>query len=146
MMRRAMPLLVGLIALVLTGAANAQYAIDWYVIGGGGGTSTGGGFELSGTIGQAVTAESTGGNSDLTSGFWVVPPCLPVAPDLNGDCHVDTTDLALLVACVSGADVPLPTGCQAMDLDHDGDVDMDDFSLYQRCYSGVNVPAANCAQ
>ena len=54
----------------------AQYAVDWHKIAGGGGTSTGGSYALSGTIGQADAAGPlTGGNYALTAGFWsaVVP-------------------------------------------------------------------------
>ena len=41
-------------ALVLTGAAAlAQYSVNWFKIAGGGGTSSGGSYALSGTIGQA---------------------------------------------------------------------------------------------
>ena len=53
-------------------AALAQpYSIDWYTIAGGGGTSTGGGFSISGTIGQHdASGPMTGGNYSLTGGFW----------------------------------------------------------------------------
>lgn len=47
-----------------------QYTIDWYTIDGGGGTSTGGGYTLSGTIGQPDAGTLTGGNYVLEGGFW----------------------------------------------------------------------------
>ena len=48
-----------------------QYSIDWYKIAGGGGTSTGGTFTVSGTIGQPdAGGPMTGGNYSLTGGFW----------------------------------------------------------------------------
>jgi hypothetical protein len=48
-----------------------QYTIDWYKIAGGGGTSTGGVFSLSGTIGQPdADGPMTGGNYAVTGGFW----------------------------------------------------------------------------
>jgi len=48
-----------------------QYSIDWYKIAGGGGTSTGGGFSVTGTIGQPdASGAMTGGNYSLTGGFW----------------------------------------------------------------------------
>jgi hypothetical protein len=52
--------------------ATAQsYSIDWYKIAGGGGTSTGGVYAVSGTIGQPdASAAMTGGNYSLTGGFW----------------------------------------------------------------------------
>ena len=58
--------------LTLTGAAAlAQYSIGWFKIAGGGGTSSGGNYAVSGTIGQAdAGGPLTGGNYSLTGGFW----------------------------------------------------------------------------
>jgi hypothetical protein len=55
-------------------SARAQsYTIDWYKIAGGGGTSTGGTYQVSGTIGQPdASAAMTGGNYSLTGGFWAL--------------------------------------------------------------------------
>jgi hypothetical protein len=55
-------------------AINAQtYSIDWYKISGGGGTSTGGVYAISGTIGQHdAGGPMTGGNFSLTGGFWAL--------------------------------------------------------------------------
>ena len=48
-----------------------QYSIDWYKVAGGGGTSTGGVYSVSGTIGQPdAGGPMTGGNYSLTGGFW----------------------------------------------------------------------------
>jgi len=48
-----------------------QYSIDWYKIAGGGGTSTGATYQVSGTIGQPDAGGAlTGGNYSLTGGFW----------------------------------------------------------------------------
>ena len=47
-----------------------NYAIDWYTIDGGGGTSTGGVYSLTGTIGQPDAGTMTGGNFSLDGGFW----------------------------------------------------------------------------
>ena len=50
-----------------------QYSIDWYKIAGGGGTSTGGTYAVSGTIGQHDAAgPMTGGDYSLTGGFWAL--------------------------------------------------------------------------
>lgn len=59
-------------ALALTGAAAiAQYSVNWFKVAGGGGTSSGGNYALSGTIGQAdAGGPLTGGNYSLTGGFW----------------------------------------------------------------------------
>ena len=51
--------------------AFAQYSIDWYKIAGGGSTSTGGVYSVSGTIGQPeASGVMSGGNYSLTGGFW----------------------------------------------------------------------------
>ena len=59
-------------ALLLPLAATAQtYSIDWYKISGGGGTSTGGTYQVSGTIGQPdASGAMTGGSYSMTGGFW----------------------------------------------------------------------------
>lgn len=46
------------------------YNIDWYTIDGGGGTSSGGGYTLSGTIGQPDAGMLAGGSYTLAGGFW----------------------------------------------------------------------------
>jgi len=62
-----------------------QYSIDWYKIAGGGGTSTGGTYTVSGTIGQHdAGGPMTGGNYSLTGGFWALISVMqtPGAPTL----------------------------------------------------------------
>ena len=60
-------LLVGLVAF----CARAQtYNIDWFTIDGGGGTSTGGVYSVSGTIGQPDAGHMSGGNYTIDGGFW----------------------------------------------------------------------------
>ena len=54
-------------------SAHAQYSIDWYKVSGGGGTSTGGVYSVSGTIGQHdAGGPMTGGSYSLTGGFWAL--------------------------------------------------------------------------
>ena len=71
-------------ALLLPVLANAQYAIDWFTIDGGGGTSSGGNFTLTGTIGQPDAGTLSGGNYTLQGGFWpgIVVPATGEAPTL----------------------------------------------------------------
>jgi hypothetical protein len=67
-------------------AANAQsFSIDWYKIAGGGGTSTGSVYAVSGTIGQHdASGPLTGGNFSLTGGFWALYALQnPAAPTLG---------------------------------------------------------------
>lgn len=68
----AMALLPTLITPPST-AFGQSYSIDWYKIAGGGGTSTGGTYSVSGTIGQHdAGGPMTGGNYSLTGGFWAL--------------------------------------------------------------------------
>ena len=57
---------------LLVCAATAQsYNINWYKVAGGGGTSTGGTYSVSGTIGQHdAGGPMAGGSYSLTGGFW----------------------------------------------------------------------------
>jgi len=48
-----------------------QYSIDWFRVSGGGGTSTGDVYAVSGTIGQPDAGMAmSGGSYSLTGGFW----------------------------------------------------------------------------
>ena len=62
------------LALLLPATGFAQqYSIGWYKVAGGGGTSTGGTYAVSGTIGQHdAGGPLTGGNYSLTGGFWAL--------------------------------------------------------------------------
>jgi hypothetical protein len=61
------------LALVATQSLPAQdYSIDWSTIDGGGGTSTGGVYSVSGTLGQPDAGAMSGGNFTVQGGFWGV--------------------------------------------------------------------------
>ena len=65
--------LLALAGSLLVSSAQAQtYTIDWYSIDGGGGTSSGGNYTLTGTIGQPDAGASAGGNYTLTGGFMSI--------------------------------------------------------------------------
>lgn len=81
-------LVVGACSLVLCTCpvARAQsYSIDWFTIDGGGGTSTGGVYAVSGTIGQPDAGTMSGGNYTIQGGFWGVAVAIqtPGAPLLT---------------------------------------------------------------
>ncbi len=83
--------IVALVAgLIFPSAVQAQnYRINWYTIGGGGGSSTGTSgtntYSISGTIGQPATATMSGGNYSLTGGFWSILAVVqtPGSPELK---------------------------------------------------------------
>ena len=56
----------------LVPASQAQsYSIDWFTVDGGGGTSTGIVYSVSGTIGQPDAGSAmSGGNFSVDGGFW----------------------------------------------------------------------------
>jgi len=67
--------LLALSALIFQpSTASAQsYSIDWYKVAGGGGTSIGGVYQVSGTIGQPdAGGPLAGGNYSLAGGFWAL--------------------------------------------------------------------------
>jgi hypothetical protein len=76
-----------LMALALTplvAQAQTNCSIDWFTIDGGGGTSTGGVYTVSGTIGQPDAGTMSGGNYSLTGGFWALYAVqMPGAPLLT---------------------------------------------------------------
>lgn len=76
------------IAVLITGAATliAQpFAVDWFTLDGGGGTSTGGVYSISGTIGQPDAGRLSGGSYTLAGGFWGIVSVVqsPGAPLLS---------------------------------------------------------------
>jgi hypothetical protein len=73
-------------AFSLQPSAFAQsYSIDWFTIDGGGGTSTGGVYSVSGTIGQPDAGRMSGGNYTMDGGFWGIIAAVqtPGAPMLT---------------------------------------------------------------
>ncbi|MBP9901633.1 MAG: hypothetical protein V9H26_18840 [Verrucomicrobiota bacterium] len=87
-----------LLGLTLGIIAHGQsYNIDWFKIAGGGGTSTGGVYSLSGTIGQLdASGPLTNGQYSVTGGFWALPtaiqatnaPTLSIVPATPGNATI----------------------------------------------------------
>jgi len=107
----------------------AAYDLSWWTIDGGGGVnSSGGGYDLGGTIGQADVGMSSAGGYTLTGGCWpgaiesgAVPPC--AIYDLNHDGFIDLDDINLVIYNSIFANQPYnPT----YDLIPDGIVDIAD--------------------
>ena len=67
---RRLLVLVSLLAALRPGVA--QYSLDWWTGDGGGGTSTGDVYTVSGTIGQPDAGTLSGGGYSLTGGFWAL--------------------------------------------------------------------------
>jgi hypothetical protein len=93
-------ILLSLVISLSSFAAPAQYSIDWSTIDGGGGTSTGGVYSVSGTIGQPdAGGPLTNGQYSVTGGFWALPtavqtvgaPTLSIAPATPGFALISWT-------------------------------------------------------
>jgi len=126
---------VGLIvvgAALTEPAAGQVFSIPWHTIDGGGGTSSGGSFTLSGTIGQHdAGGPMTGGSYSLTGGFWAGTNAEPCVGDFNGDGTVNTLDvLAFLNAWTAGEG--------SADINDDGTVNTLDVLAF------LNFWAAGC--
>jgi hypothetical protein len=80
MKRIATLFLIGVLAVGLAAAALAAagpYSLDWWTVGGGGGTSDSASYTLAGTIGQPEVGEvMSSGTYTVAGGFWGVgaPP------------------------------------------------------------------------
>ncbi|MEW6249900.1 MAG: hypothetical protein AB1716_04580 [Planctomycetota bacterium] len=123
--------------LAAAGSAAAQdFALDWWTFDGGGAMwTTGGSFELSGTVGQpdASLAVMAGGSLELRGGFWPGIPAFRVG-DLNCDGQVNFADINPFVLALSD-----PAGYAAAyphcnilngDCNADGHVDFDDINPF----------------
>ena len=77
-------------------ASSQSYSIDWYKIAGGGGTSAGGVYSVTGTIGQHDAGGAmVGGNFSVTGGFWsLIAVQTPGAPMLR--IFLTTTNTAVV--------------------------------------------------
>ena len=65
-------LLMAFLLLPFITALAQSYSIEWFTIDGGGGTSTGGVYSVTGTIGQPDAGKMSGGNFTVDGGFWGV--------------------------------------------------------------------------
>jgi len=79
-------LVLFLLAFTSFSGRAQTYSIDWHTVDGGGGTSTGGVYSVSGTIGQPDAGPTmTNGQYAVTGGFWALPTAIQVggAPTLQ---------------------------------------------------------------
>ncbi len=129
MLRQAALLAVGVLSV--SGAVQArgddEFDISRSVQAGGGGTSFGGDFTLTSTIGEVVAAPMEASEFQVFSGFWATidPECDP--SDLDGDGSINAGDLALLLSAWGDTCAEFP-GCTG-DIDRDGAVGAEDLAV-----------------
>ena len=119
------------VGATFTGMVMAQFEITRHTIDSGGVVrSTGAAFELSGTIGQPDAGVLTGGEFQLSGGFWIEH----TATDCNDDGTVDLIDHEALATCLTGPDVGIADGCECLDVDRSGMIDLHDVAAAQSAH------------
>lgn len=94
--------------------------------------TTGGEFQLSGTIGQPDAGTMTGNTFELTGGFWFEIPL----GDCEDDGDVDLFDYDQFQACLKGPNSSVSSECRCFDVDRSRSVDLADFAVIQVTHTG----------
>lgn len=142
----------GLLAFVLGMCFVGQdFALDWYTIDGGGGSSARGGeFQLSGTVGQPEAGLMSGGAFTLAGGFWAGvlskggcgrDPEWLCDGDVDGDGQVNPVDAGLVQVAFGSADES--DLCQ-YDMDCDGQLNPVDSGIVQSLFGTCEQPRHVC--
>ncbi len=136
-MKRIAHIGIRVMSILAIAAAGAVFADDLEITrstidGGGAMHSTGGDFELSGTIGQPDAGTMSGDEFDLTGGFWFEEP----PTDCNSTGGVNLLDYDGFEACLDGPDTDTREGCECYDVNKSNTVDMVDFAAAQQNFSG----------
>jgi len=115
--------LLGATAPSFSGGDGPSYDLSWHTIDGGGGVSTGSGFELHGSVGQPDTGPAlVGGDFELLGGFWAPADGSTCAADIDGNGAVDFDDLLRILAAWGNSGGP-------EDIDGSGTVEFDDLLI-----------------
>jgi hypothetical protein len=135
-----------LVALVAIGIISVQrlacaqsYNMDWFTVDGGGGTSSGGAFSISGTIGQPDAGVLSGGGYTVEGGFW------------SGVSIIQNTNAPILNIRLAGSNAILswPVGITGFSLEETATIDSGFWSatpqsvLDTATMHTVTVPAVN---
>lgn len=128
--------LIGVL-VACTLAIGQEFEITRYtIVGGGVMRSTGGDFELSGSIGQfdasSAAPKLSGGEFELTGGFWIQTPL----GDCEDDGDVDLRDHDLFTACITGPGAATLDACRCFDVNRSNTVDLIDVAIVQTTFTG----------
>jgi hypothetical protein len=121
---------VTLFVVTLGLVVNGQYELTWQTIDGGGGTSSGGSYVLTGTIGQPDAAYSSGGNYELLGGFWTGGPL----------CFVDFEHFAKFANYWLETGTELPADLFEDEFNIVNGLDLQVFVDYWLCYCPADWP------
>jgi len=134
MTRKASICITALAGLAWGGIPPSELELARFTIDGGGTMrSTGGDFDLSGTIGQPDAGVLTGDRFTLTGGFWFSTP----PGDCNADGATGQLDITSFVDCMGGPGRGPPMDpCLCFDVDGSGSVDLADFAVIQKTFVG----------
>ena len=84
MMKLNLTILIVTTTVAAATAFGQSFSIDSFTVAGGSGTSTGGAFAVSGTIGLPDAGARSGGNYSLAGGFWgAIQTPSPVSSVIN---------------------------------------------------------------
>ena len=131
---------------------GADFDLSWYTIDGGGGSrSTGGNFEMSGTMGQPDAGEMSGGDFTLAGGFWggvqsggggcTRDPEWLCDGDVDGDAQVNPVDSGLVQAAFGSID---DQDLCNYDVDCDGQINPVDSGIVQSLFGTCEAPRDVC--
>jgi hypothetical protein len=101
-------------------ARSQNFSIDWFTIDGGGGTSTGGVYTVTGTIGQPDAGRMSGGNFTIEGGFWGILAAIqtPNAPKLR-----------IVLTATNTVVVAWPTSATGFTLQQNSDLNTTSWSI-----------------
>ncbi len=130
--RRSFSKMIAVAVLVYSGLAfGGGFDVTWHTIDAGGVmNSTGGDFELSGSIGQPDANAMTlaAGDLEFTGGFWAVAvPNCACPSDVSNDTVVNGDDIPGFVDCLL---VGVGSNCVCADVAADGVLDLADVSAF----------------
>ncbi len=122
-------ILIGLAVMAVSGVSAQTYDVKWNTLDGGGGSCTGGSFELVCTIGQpdagSASAPLTGGTFELVGGYWTSSSVCECAGDMNLDGVRNGADIQTFVGCfLTGG------SCSCADLDGSGGITAADMVAF----------------
>jgi len=100
--------------------------INWQVMSSGGGTSTDGSLNLSGTLGQVAVGVSSDGVQDVHHGYWQDFSSTYLCGDANSSGYVDIDDIIFLIDFIFTGGPP-PDPYSSGDVNCAESIDVDDI-------------------